>query len=112
MDATTTADPVDPAPRISVVVPAYQAAGQIERCMAALARQTLPRNEYEIIVVDDGSTDDTANRAARCGARVLRLRRNRGPAQARNTGLAAARAGIVVFTDSDCAPTRDFLAAL
>jgi cellulose synthase/poly-beta-1,6-N-acetylglucosamine synthase-like glycosyltransferase len=102
----------DPVPRISVVVPAFQASVGIERCLAALACQTLPPEQYEVIVVDDGSTDDTADRASRCGARVVRLRRNQGPAQARNAGLAAARGEIVVFTDSDCEPTAGFLAAL
>lgn len=102
----------DGTPRISVVVPAFQASDCIERCLAALARQRLPRDQYEIIVVDDGSTDATAQRASRCGARVRRLDRNHGPAQARNAGLAAARADIVVFTDSDCEPASDFLAAL
>src|SRR2546423_1122103 len=73
----------DPVPRISVVVPAFQASASIERCLGALARQTLPAEHYEVIVVDDGSTDDTAVRASRCGARVVRLFRNQGPAQAR-----------------------------
>jgi glycosyltransferase involved in cell wall biosynthesis len=102
----------DSAPPISVVVPAFQASATIERCLAALARQTLAHEQYEVIVVDDGSTDDTANRATRSGARVVRLARNQGPAQARNAGVAAARGEIVVFTDSDCEPTNSFLAAL
>jgi glycosyltransferase involved in cell wall biosynthesis len=102
----------DRVPRISVVIPAFQASANIERCLAALARQTLPREQYEIIVVDDGSSDDTASRASRCGARVLRLVRNQGAARARNAGVAAARGEIVVFTDSDCEPTSGFLAAL
>jgi cellulose synthase/poly-beta-1,6-N-acetylglucosamine synthase-like glycosyltransferase len=102
----------EPVPRISVVVPAFQESARIERCLAALARQTLPREQYEVIVVDDGSSDDTASRAGRCGARVVRLISNQGPAQARNAGVAAARCEIVVFTDADCEPTRDFLAAL
>jgi cellulose synthase/poly-beta-1,6-N-acetylglucosamine synthase-like glycosyltransferase len=99
-------------PWISVVVPAFEASTQIERCLAALACQTLPAEQYEVIVVDDGSTDDTANRASRGAARVVRLPRNQGPAQARNAGLAAARGELVVFTDSDCEPTSGFLTAL
>jgi GT2 family glycosyltransferase len=99
-------------PRISVVVPAFEASASIERCLAALAHQTLAPEQYEVIVVDDGSTDDTANRASRCGARVVRLPRNQGPAQARNAGLAIARGELIVFTDSDCEPTSGFLAAL
>jgi cellulose synthase/poly-beta-1,6-N-acetylglucosamine synthase-like glycosyltransferase len=102
----------DSIPRISVVVPAFEASTSIERCVAALAHQTLPTEQYEVIVVDDGSTDDTANRASRCGARVVRVLRNQGPAQARNAGLATARGDLVVFTDSDCEPASDFLAAL
>src|SRR5712692_138585 len=102
----------DPVPRISVVVPAFQASASIERCLAALARQTLPAEQYEVIVVDDGSTDDTASRASRCGARLVRLPRNLGPAQARNAGLAVDQGEIVVFTDSDCEATPGFLAAL
>src|SRR3981081_182961 len=102
----------DLVPRISVVIPAFPASASIDRCLAALAHQTLPPEHYEVIVVDDGSTDDTANRASRCGARVVRLPRNQGPAAARNAGLAAARGEIVVFTDSDCEPLSGFVAAL
>jgi cellulose synthase/poly-beta-1,6-N-acetylglucosamine synthase-like glycosyltransferase len=99
-------------PRISVVVPAFQAAATIEQCVLALLAQTLPREEYEVIVVDDGSSDDTATRAEKSGARVLRLARNMGPAASRNAGVAIARGELVVFTDADCEPTRQFLAAL
>lgn len=98
--------------RISVVVPAFEASATIERCVRALSAQTLPRDLYEIIVVDDGSSDDTASRARKAGARVLRLARNMGPAAARNAGVAIARGETVVFTDADCEPTEQFLAAL
>jgi glycosyltransferase involved in cell wall biosynthesis len=100
------------APQISVIVPAFQASATIERCVKALSAQTLPRDQYEVIVVDDGSTDSTATRARQAGARVIRLARNMGPAAARNAGLAIARGEAVVFTDADCEPTEQFLAAL
>jgi cellulose synthase/poly-beta-1,6-N-acetylglucosamine synthase-like glycosyltransferase len=99
-------------PRISVVVPAFQASATIEQCVLALLDQTLPREEYEVIVVDDGSSDDTARRAEKSGARVLQLASNVGPAAARNAGVAVARGEVVVFTDADCEPTPQFLAAL
>jgi glycosyltransferase involved in cell wall biosynthesis len=100
------------APQISVVVPAFQASATIERCVRALTAQTLPREQYEVIVVDDGSSDDTAIRAEKAGAHVLRLSRNMGPAAARNAGVAIARGETVVFTDADCEPTQAFVAAL
>jgi len=93
---------------ISVVVPAYNAAATMAECMAALSNQTIPRSEYEVIVVDDGSTDDTADIAARYGARVLR-QANSGPAVARNQGIAEARGAIILFTDADCAPAPDWI---
>jgi len=76
--------------------------------MAALDRQSIPRTEYEVIVVDDGSTDATADIAARHGALVLK-QPNSGPAVARNKGIAAARGAIVLFTDADCAPAADWI---
>jgi cellulose synthase/poly-beta-1,6-N-acetylglucosamine synthase-like glycosyltransferase len=100
------------AQQISVVVPAFQASATVERCVRALSRQTVPREHYEVIVVDDGSSDDTATRAQNAGAHVLRLVRNMGPAAARNAGVAVARGDVVVFTDADCEPTPQFLAAL
>jgi len=93
---------------VSVVIPAYNAAETIGECMAALDKQSIPRTEYEVIVVDDGSTDATADIAARHGALVLK-QPNSGPAVARNKGIAAARGAIVLFTDADCAPAADWI---
>jgi glycosyltransferase involved in cell wall biosynthesis len=99
------------APRYSVIIPAYNAARDLEACLNALLEQRLPATEYEVIVVDDGSTDGTGDLALLAGARVIR-QPNRGPAAARNAGMRAARAGIVCFTDADCAPTRDWVARI
>src|SRR5919201_2228834 len=99
-------------PSISVIIPALNASGTIDRCLVALSRQSLPRTSFEVIVVDDGSTDDTAALARRRGAVVLRLDQNRGPAAARNAGLAIARGDLIVFTDADCEPAPNFVAAL
>ena len=93
---------------ISVIVPAYNAAATIAECMAALSNQSLPQSEYEVIVVDDGSTDNTADIAARYGARVLR-QANSGPAVARNKGIAEARGAVILFTDADCAPAPEWI---
>jgi len=95
---------VVPAPRISVVVPLYNDAWFIGAALASVQAQTL--EEWECIVVDDGSTDDGidvalafANKDKRF--RLLRHDENRGLAASRNTGIAAARAPYVTFLDSD-----------
>lgn len=97
--------------RASVIIAAFNAERDLPRCLAALEHQTLPQDEFEVIVVDDGSTDGTASLAETAGARVLRLAHH-GPAAARNAGAGIARAPIVVFTDADCEPVPDFLERL
>ena len=104
--------PAETCPRASVVIPAYNAAGTLPACLAALAQQTLPSTDFETIVADDGSADNTALVAAGAGAgQVLRLS-HRGPAAARNAGIAAARGEIILFTDADCKPAPDWLAQM
>ena len=99
-------------PLYSVIVPAYQAVATIGQCLDALNAQTMARTQYEIVVVDDGSTDDTAQVAERKGAdRVLRCP-HRGPAAARNAGIDAARGHVILLTDADCEPQPDWLALM
>lgn len=100
----------DRPPLISVVVPARNAADTIVGCVEALCRQTTKR-PYEIIVVDNSSTDDTAVLAATAGARVVTAT-TPGAAAARNAGIAAARGAIVCFTDGDCEPTAEWVDAI
>jgi glycosyltransferase involved in cell wall biosynthesis len=97
---------------LSVIVPAYNAAQTLEGCLMALTTQTLPPGlELEIIVVDDGSTDDTAAVAHRYGVRVI-SQANAGPAAARNTGARAASGELLLFTDADCVPAHDWAARM
>ncbi|MCO6451800.1 MAG: glycosyltransferase [Caldilineales bacterium] len=94
--------------RASVIIAAYNAARDLPRCLAALQHQTVPRDEFEVIVVDDGSSDDTASIASAAGARVIHQTHS-GPAAARNAGVEMAGAPIVIFTDADCEPVIDFV---
>ncbi len=96
---------------ISIVVPAYNAASSLPRCLAALRAQDLPAESFEIIVVDDGSTDDTSEVARAAGVRLIRVPHG-GPAAARNAGLRAARGDIVLFTDADCEPVPHWARSL
>jgi lipopolysaccharide/colanic/teichoic acid biosynthesis glycosyltransferase/glycosyltransferase involved in cell wall biosynthesis len=95
-------------PNVSVIVPAYNAAYTLEACLKALANQTYPHDQYEVIVVDDGSTDETASLAKSAGARLIH-QQNQGPAVARNRGVEAANGDYVLFTDADCAPAPDWI---
>jgi glycosyltransferase involved in cell wall biosynthesis len=88
---------------LSIVVPAFNEALTIEEVLRRVAAQDLG-GPYELIVVDDGSSDDTADRAEALGAaevRVIRMPANRGKGAAVRAGIAATRGGIVVIQDAD-----------
>ena len=95
----------------SIVIPAYQAGEEIGRCLQALHRQTVPRGDYEIIVVDDGSEDNTST-AAQVGADRVIILPHGGPAAARNAGIREAGGEVILFTDADCEPAADWLAEM
>jgi glycosyltransferase involved in cell wall biosynthesis len=101
----------EPAPDVSVVVPARNAADLLPRLLAALDRTTFT-GSWEAVVVDDASTDATADLAAAWGAHVVRLESQSGPAVARNAGVATACAPLIAFTDADCEPSPGWLSAL
>ena len=84
----------DHKPLYSVIVPAYQAATSIGLCLDALNAQTVPGESYEVIVVDDGSTDGTDEIAQRAGVQVI-IQRNAGAAAAVNAGACSVR--VVTF---------------
>lgn len=89
--------------KASVVVAAYNAEKTIRSCLEALLNQSLPRDQYEIIVVDDGSTDSTPDIVKIYDVKLFK-QDNQGPAIARNLGVEKASSEIVLFTDSDCEP--------
>ncbi len=98
-------------PLVSVIVPAYNAQSSLAACLAGLAAQEYPRAAYEVIVVDDGSSDRTFEIAQSAGVCVIR-QDNAGPASARNRGAAAANGDLLLFTDADCVPTPNWITTL
>lgn len=90
-------------PELSVIIPAYNASEFIERCLHTVLGQT--EVDFEVIVVDDGSTDDTSVKACKLAehdGRITVLRaENSGPAEARNLGVRRARGTFIAFVDAD-----------
>jgi len=114
MTATADAASGTAAPRrplVSVVVPAFNAAAHLGDALGSVRAQT-GAFEMEVIVVDDGSADDTPRVAqAHGGVHLLRLDANRGPSAARNAGIAAAQGTYVAFLDADdCWPAGSLAA--
>jgi glycosyltransferase involved in cell wall biosynthesis len=92
---------------LSVIICTFNGAETIGRCLTALARQAPPTGA-EVIVVADGSVDDTVEIARAHRVTVVRHDVNRGLAAARNTGILAASGEIVAFLDDDCEPAPDW----
>ena len=99
--------PLADSPLVSVVVCAANAGTTLAACLRSLHELDYPR--VELIVVDDGSSDDTAAIARRDGGVRLLCQSHRGLAAARNAGVRAARGEIVAFTDADCVVDRNWL---
>ncbi len=93
---------------VSIVIPAHNAAAHLDACLAHLAQSVVA--PLECIVVDDGSTDTTAEVAHRYGATVIRAEARGGPARARNVGAGAARGDILLFLDADVCVRPDTVA--
>lgn len=93
---------------ISIIIPVYNREEHLRLCLEALSQQNIPSEEYEIIVIDDGSQDGSAAVADKFGAKTFRTS-NRGPAAARNIGIENAGGDILIFLDSDILVSRDYL---
>ncbi|MCX6893435.1 MAG: glycosyltransferase [Verrucomicrobia bacterium] len=95
-------------PKVSIVVASYNGERTLTACLDSLQRLNYP--SYEVILVDDGSTDATPQIALKHGGiRYFRHEKNLGLSTARNTGIAAATGEIIAFTDSDCRADEDWL---
>ena len=92
----------------SVIVAAYNAERTLARCIESILAQDFPKDEFEFIIVDNNSTDKTSEIIKHYPVKYL-FEKKRGPAAARNPGIAAARGKFIAFTDSDCIAKEDWL---
>src|SRR5262249_59732497 len=99
-DSTSPHLPLPKAPFVSVIVCSYNGGRTLAACLDSLGKLDYPA--YEVILVDDGSTDDTAYVAAQFPGVCYIHQSNHGLSHARNTGAAAAKGEVLAYTDSDC----------
>jgi len=93
--------------QVSLYVPAFNAESSVGRCLEAVLKQSYPVDE--VLVIDDGSQDRTAEVANRLGVRVVEHGANRGLAASRNTGIAESRGEYIAAVDSDCVVEETWL---
>lgn len=98
-------------PSLSVIIPTYNRASLLRKCLESFERQEIPKEKFEVIVVDDGSSDETQSILNQHYPFALRpiFAEHGGAAKARNRGIGEAQGDIIVFTDDDCFPEPNFL---
>src|SRR5688572_1711934 len=103
-----------PSPQhLSVIVPIQKTDGAVKEVLESICSSRMPRDSYELIVVDDQSTEESASLAARYADKVVRLSGTpAGPAYARNRGVEVARGEVVAFVNGDVAVSPDTLPAM
>jgi cellulose synthase/poly-beta-1,6-N-acetylglucosamine synthase-like glycosyltransferase len=94
--------------KISIIIPTFNSAKVLQKCLESLTKQTVNSGACEIIVVDDGSTDGTKDIVAKYPVKYI-YQQNSGPAAARNNGVNQAQGEIVLFTDADCEPQPNWI---
>jgi glycosyltransferase involved in cell wall biosynthesis len=96
-------------PFISVIIPVYNDAERLHTCLKLLEHQTYPQDRYEVIVVDNGSSDRPDRVVEQFNQVRFTSEAKRGSYAARNRGIALAQGEVLAFTDSDCQPAADWL---
>lgn len=96
-------------PFVSVIIPVYNDNRRLELCLEALERQTYPKDAYEIVVIDNGSTEDVASVVAKFDRAKLVYEPRPGSYIARNKGLEITKGEVIAFTDSDCIPQPQWI---
>ena len=95
-------------PFVSIIVPVFNGEKTIEKCIQSLLNLHYPKDKYEIIIVDNNSTDNTRQIVEKYPVKLL-LETKRGSYAARNTGIKAAKGDFLAFTDSDCIADENWL---
>lgn len=98
------------APKISIVIPVYNDASKLGRLLYSLKQQTF--KDFEIIVIDDCSNDNTPDVAKKYASKFIRNKSNKGPAFSRNAGIKNSSGKIIAFTDSDCEAATDWIGSI
>lgn len=94
--------------KISVIIPTFNSSKELTKCLESFKTQTLSNENFEVIVVDDGSNDGTKDAVTKYPVRYI-YQQNRGPAAARNNGANQAQGEIILFTDADCEPQPNWI---
>ncbi|MGI8951297.1 MAG: glycosyltransferase family 2 protein [Chitinophagaceae bacterium] len=107
--------------KVSVIIPTYKRPELLSKCLTALINQTFNKNDYEIIVVTDGPDEETVKGIKNLKLKIksiehqisniklISLREKRGPAAARNAGWQSASSELILFTDDDCVPSKNWI---
>ncbi len=98
--------------KVSVIVPVWNDERRVVKCINALKNQQFVPEAYEIIIIDNGSTDRTFEEIQRIEGITVLQELQPGSYAARNKGLSVAKGHYVAFTDSDCVPDKNWLASL
>ena len=99
--------------QLSIIIPAYNAEKYLDECLASCYRQEMSECDYELIIINDGSTDGTLAKAQEWAAKHSNIRiisqENKGLSQARNAGIEASQGDYIIFLDSDDSLAEDSL---
>lgn len=94
---------------VSVIVPAYNSEKTIGKCIDSLLAQNYPKNKYEIIIVDNNSSDLTVDIIKKYPVKIIYEKKYQSAYAARNAGIKVAQGSIIAFTDSDCAADKNWI---
>jgi cellulose synthase/poly-beta-1,6-N-acetylglucosamine synthase-like glycosyltransferase len=104
-------------PYVSIVIPTYNRGAKLSRCLDSLFNQTYPKDRYEVIIINDGSKDNTEEvlrdyeKKASCGF-IWDTQKNQGIAVATNTGISRSKGEFICFTGDDCIPENNWIEQL